>query len=71
MRKLARLGEVVVVNATDPLNLVGVLVPGPAVPAVRTREVTYVDGIPDVAGTGLPSTGPADAGLAGAARLAG
>ena len=61
VRKLARSGEVVVVNATDPLNVVGVLVPGPAVPAVRTREVTYVDGLPD-----LPNRDQADA-----ARLAG
>ena len=32
-------------NATDPLNLVGVVVPGATVPAVRTRQVTYVDGV--------------------------
>ena len=32
-------------NATDPLNLVGVVVPGATVAAVRTRQVTYVDGI--------------------------
>ena len=32
-------------NATDPLNLVGVIVPGARVPAVRTRRVTFVDGI--------------------------
>jgi ATP-dependent Lhr-like helicase len=58
---MPRSGEVVVVNATDPLNVVGVLVPGAAIPAVRTREVTYVDGLPD-----LP-----DRDLADAARLAG
>ena len=45
--KLPRTGERVTVNATDPLNLVGVLVPGTTVPAVRTREVTYVDGCPE------------------------
>ena len=33
------------VNATDPLNLVGVIVPGARVPAVRTRRVTFVDGV--------------------------
>ena len=32
-------------NATDPLNLVGVIVPGARVPAVRTRQVTFVDGV--------------------------
>jgi ATP-dependent Lhr-like helicase len=47
VRKLDCAGERVVVNATDPLNLVGVVTPGPAIPAIRTRTVTYVDGIPD------------------------
>ena len=37
-----------VVNATDPLNLVGVLLPGARVPAVRTNHVAYVDGVPEV-----------------------
>ena len=46
-----RTGERVVVNATDPLNLVGVVVPGATVPAVRTNQVTYVDGVVD----GLPA----------------
>jgi hypothetical protein len=34
-----------VVNATDPLNLVGLIVPGDTVPAVRTNQVMYVDGL--------------------------
>ena len=34
------------VNATDPLNLVGLIVPGQTVPAVRTNQVAYVDGLP-------------------------
>jgi hypothetical protein len=33
------------VNAVDPLNLVGLVVPGATVPSVRTRKVLYVDGI--------------------------
>ena len=45
VRKTERTGERVVVNATDPLNLVGVVVPGATVPAIRTRHVTYVDGV--------------------------
>ncbi len=45
IRRSPRTGERVTVNATDPLNLVGVIVPGARVPAVRTRRVTYVDGI--------------------------
>jgi ATP-dependent Lhr-like helicase len=39
-------GETVTVSATDPLNLVGIVVPGDRVPAVRTNSVTYVDGLP-------------------------
>ena len=44
-RRAPRTGERVTLNATDPLNLVGVIVPGTRVPAVRTRRVTFVDGI--------------------------
>jgi ATP-dependent Lhr-like helicase len=47
VRKSDRTGERVVVNATDPLNLVGVILPGAKVPAVRTNEVVYVDGVPE------------------------
>ena len=47
--KLPRTGERVTVNATDPLNLVGVIVPGANVPTVRTRHVVYVDGVPEEA----------------------
>jgi ATP-dependent Lhr-like helicase len=46
IRKLPAAGEQVTVNATDPLNLVGVTVPGATVPSVHTRDVTYVDGVP-------------------------
>ncbi|MGI9034309.1 MAG: DEAD/DEAH box helicase [Acidimicrobiales bacterium] len=49
VRKLARAGERVTVNATDPLNLVGVVVPGGTIASVRTNHVTYVDGIPETA----------------------
>jgi ATP-dependent Lhr-like helicase len=52
VRKQPRTGERVTVNATDPLNLVGTIVPGDTTPAVRTNHVTYVDGIP------TPSTVP-------------
>ena len=45
VRRRARHEARVVVNATDPLNLVGLIVPGPTVPAVRTNEVLYVDGV--------------------------
>ncbi|MDQ3640030.1 MAG: DEAD/DEAH box helicase [Actinomycetota bacterium] len=44
--KLPCTGERVTVNATDPLNLVGTITPGAVVPALRTRRVTYLDGVP-------------------------
>jgi ATP-dependent helicase Lhr and Lhr-like helicase len=45
VRKLPRTQERVTISATDPCNLVGVIVPGASVPAIRTRRVTYVDGV--------------------------
>ena len=56
-RRIERSGELVRVSAVDPLNLVGVLTPGPRVPANSGREVVYQDGLPVVA-AGLKS-GPA------------
>jgi ATP-dependent Lhr-like helicase len=47
IRKTAPTQQRVLVNATDPLNLIGVIVPGETVPAVRTNYVTYVDGLPE------------------------
>jgi ATP-dependent Lhr-like helicase len=45
-RRRERSGECVRVSAVDPLNLVGIVTPGPRVPALRTRVVTYRDGLP-------------------------
>jgi ATP-dependent Lhr-like helicase len=45
VRRRARTGIRIAVNATDPLNLVGLIVPGPTVPAVRTNSVVYCDGV--------------------------
>ena len=50
-------GERVVVNATDPCNLAGLVTPGAVVPSVRTREIVYVDGIPEVFGHDTPVSG--------------
>src|SRR4029079_16622691 len=44
-RKLPPTSGRVTVNATDPVSRVGVVVSGTAVPSVRTRRVTYVDGV--------------------------
>jgi len=46
-RKLPAIGEVVIVSAADPLNLVGVIVPGERVPAISGRTVSYRDGVYD------------------------
>ncbi len=44
-RRRPRAGIRVTVNASDPLNLVGLIVPGETVPAVRTNHITYEDGV--------------------------
>jgi ATP-dependent Lhr-like helicase len=46
VRRAGRDGQKVILNAADPLNLVGIILPGPRVPAVRTNTVTYLDGLP-------------------------
>jgi ATP-dependent helicase Lhr and Lhr-like helicase len=45
MRNSPLTGEAVTVSAADPLNLVGILVPGERVPAISGRIVTYRDGV--------------------------
>ena len=45
MRNLPLSGETITVSAADPLNLVGILVPGERVPAISGRTVSYRDGI--------------------------
>jgi ATP-dependent Lhr-like helicase len=45
LRHRAPSGELVTVSAADPLNLVGILVPGERVPALSGRSVTYRDGV--------------------------
>ena len=52
-RRRERSGECVRVSAVDPLNLVGILTPGPRVPALRTRVVVYRDGAPVAEEEGL------------------
>ncbi|MDX2009506.1 MAG: DEAD/DEAH box helicase [Myxococcaceae bacterium] len=42
-------GEVVTLSAADPLNLTGVVTPGPRVPATLGQVVRYVDGVPEPA----------------------
>ncbi len=45
MRNSPLTGEAVTVSAADPLNLVGILVPGERVAAISGRSVTYRDGV--------------------------
>jgi ATP-dependent Lhr-like helicase len=45
MRNLPLTGETLTLSAADPLNLVGILVPGERVPAISGRTVSYRDGI--------------------------
>jgi ATP-dependent Lhr-like helicase len=40
--------ELVRVSATDPLNLAGIVLPGPRITSVRTNNVVFEDGLPAV-----------------------
>jgi ATP-dependent Lhr-like helicase len=44
-RKMPLTGETVVLSAADPLNLVGILLPGERVPAISGKTVTFHDGV--------------------------
>ena len=46
VRRTERNGQTVRLNGADPLNLVGIVLPGARVTAVRTNSVTYCDGLP-------------------------
>jgi len=43
-RKLPMNGERTVIAAADPLNLVGIIVPGERIPAISGRSMTFRDG---------------------------
>jgi ATP-dependent Lhr-like helicase len=44
-RKMPLTGETIVLSAADPLNLVGILLPGERVPAISGRTVVFRDGV--------------------------
>ena len=48
-------GQVITLSAADPLNLVGIAVPGPRVPALHTNSVSFRDGVPEAAGSSAPA----------------
>ncbi|HVI09457.1 MAG TPA: DEAD/DEAH box helicase [Candidatus Binatia bacterium] len=63
MRKLEPAANAVTISAADPLNLVGILVPGDRVPAISGNSVTYRDGVAvPLATIGAPEEGHAAAG---------
>ena len=45
MKKQLPSGETITISAADPLNLVGILVPGERVPAISGRTVSFKDGV--------------------------
>ena len=44
MRKSEPAGESITISAADPLNLVGIVVPGERVPAISGKTVAFRDG---------------------------
>src|SRR6185295_12552095 len=46
IRKRAPADELVAVSGADPLNLIGILTPGPAVPALANNRILFRDGVP-------------------------
>jgi len=46
VRRQETSGALVTVSGADPLNLVGIITPGDALPALATNRVLYRDGIP-------------------------
>jgi ATP-dependent helicase Lhr and Lhr-like helicase len=37
-------GDRIDISAADPLNLTGIVLPGPRIPAIPANSVTYIDG---------------------------
>ena len=48
VRRQPRNGQQITLNATDPLNLTGPILGTPRIPAVRTRQITLKDGLPQL-----------------------
>ncbi len=59
LRKQRPNGEQVRISAADPLNLTGVILPGPRIPAVASNAVTLTDGVvataPDAVQPAIPT----------------
>jgi ATP-dependent Lhr-like helicase len=46
MRRKSKNGEMVAISAADPLNLVGILLPGERVPSLTGNRILFRDGVP-------------------------
>ena len=46
IRKTKAKGEFIAISAADPLNLIGILTPGPRIPAVTSHRILLRDGVP-------------------------
>jgi ATP-dependent Lhr-like helicase len=46
IRKAAPIGEMITINAADPLNLQGILTSGPRIPAIAANRILLRDGSP-------------------------
>ena len=55
VRREPRDGERVTLSASDPLNLTGIVLPGPRVAALPGRTVTFADGAPEPAPEPAPA----------------
>ena len=59
VRKVKRSDETLSVSGSDPLNLVGIVLPGQRVPSLPTNSVTYVDGaVASAPGESMPMATP-------------
>jgi ATP-dependent Lhr-like helicase len=56
-RREPRRGEIVRLSACDPLNLVGIITPGPRIAAAMPNTVIYEDGVPQPAAAAAPAAG--------------
>ena len=56
VRRLPRNDQRITLSATDPLNLTGPILGTPRTPALRTRQVTFLDGLPQTTSVGIKET---------------
>jgi ATP-dependent helicase Lhr and Lhr-like helicase len=57
VRKAPLTGEMIRLSAADPLNLTGIVLPGPRIPAIATNVVCYADGVAAPPGAAIDRAG--------------